>query len=126
MPYAHIKSLPFKPALATASVLEGLTTDLARATGISIEHLSLSWEFIPAHQYAAGGHTAAYQPLDSHPVMVDLLCPDFITEATLGKLLTALAHGIAERTGVQPSNVFINHRQALSGHVFDGGEIVQW
>jgi hypothetical protein len=42
------------------------------------------------------------------------------------KILRVVASSISTRANVPIKNIFINHRYARSGMVFDAGEIVKW
>jgi hypothetical protein len=126
MPFIHIKSLPFKEPFDVGVVLEGLTKDFARGTGIGLEHITATWEFLAPGHYAVAGKAGQRQPPDSHPVLVDLLAPDFNSAAMVGKMLTVVASSISKRVRVPVTNIFIHHRQAHPGSVFDAGEIVRW
>jgi hypothetical protein len=57
---------------------------------------------------------------------VDLLTPDFNDRDTVKTMLATLALSIARRTAISIRKIFINHRQARSGMVFDDGEVVKW
>ena len=126
MPFIHIKSLPFKKDINLENVITGISIDFARNTGINIEHVSVTWEFFRSSHYVHAGKTAVDQPQDSHPVLVDFLSPDFNSTEKIGKMLSTIANSISQRIGVPLVNIFINHRQAHSGMVFDDGEIVGW
>ncbi len=126
MPFIHVKSLPFEQSLDIAAVLEGLSRDFAEGTSTGIEHVTATWEFLPAGHYAVAGKAASYQPQSSHPVLVDLLSPDFNSPQKIERMLQVAASSIARRTGIPIDNIFINHRAAHSGMVFDAGEIVRW
>jgi len=41
-------------------------------------------------------------------------------------MLASAAASVSARAGVPIENVFINHRAAQSGTVFDAGQIVRW
>ena len=126
MPFIHVKSLAFDRAFDVGSVLEGLTKDFAAGTAISLEHVTATWEFLPAGHYVVAGKAEAYQPENSHPVLVDLLSPDFNPPEKIEKMLRAVAASIAERARIPIDNIFVNHRQAHSGMVFDAGNIERW
>lgn len=126
MPFIHIKSLPFDGAFQAEEVLKGITADFAVSTGIGLELITATWEFFQPGHYAVGGNVADSHPPNSHPVLVDLLAPDFNDKETVAKMLDSIAESIAKRTGVPRQNIFINHRQAHSGMVFDAGEVVRW
>jgi phenylpyruvate tautomerase PptA (4-oxalocrotonate tautomerase family) len=126
MPFIHIQSLPFEPAIDMAPVVEALTRDFAKGTGVGLAHVTATWAFLPAGHYAVAGKAAAHQPQATHPVLVDLLSPDFDGPEAIETMLKVVAASIARHTGVPPGNIFINHRAAQAGRVFDGGEVVRW
>ncbi len=126
MPFIHVKSLPFEQSLDIAAVLEGLSRDFAEGTSTGIEHVTATWEFLPAGHYAVAGKAESCQPRNSHPVLVDLLSPDFNSPQKIERMLQVVAASIAKRTKIPIDNIFINHRSAHSGMVFDAGEIVRW
>lgn len=126
MPFIHIRALPFAEKPETAGLLEGLCGDFAAATGIGLEHVSATWEWLEPGNYAVGGKAATGQPDATHPLLVDLLAPDFNSAADVERMLTAIADSLAARAGIRRDNIFINQREARSGRVFDAGEIVRW
>jgi phenylpyruvate tautomerase PptA (4-oxalocrotonate tautomerase family) len=126
MPFIHIKSLPLDSAVKVSAVVEGITKDFARGTGIEIEHVTATWSFFSQGHYAVAGKAADQQPENSHPLLVDLLTPDFNDAAQIEKMLLVAAKSISKRTQVAINNIFINHGQAHSGMVFDDGEVVHW
>jgi hypothetical protein len=126
MPLIQIKSLLFEEGLEVSSILSGICRDFAEQMGVEIAHVTVVWEFLESWHYAAGGQTAPNQPRESHPILVDLLIPDFNSAETVERMLKSVAASIAKRAGISESNIFINVRQARSGRVFDAGEIVRW
>jgi phenylpyruvate tautomerase PptA (4-oxalocrotonate tautomerase family) len=126
MPFIHLKSLPFSTYFDAASALEGVTRDVAKETGIGLEHVTATWDFLPPGHYAVAGRAVSRQPRGSHPILVEVLVPDFNSAAKVRKMLHAVASSISRRAKVPVANVFINLRQARSGMVFDAGEIVRW
>jgi hypothetical protein len=126
VPIIHVKSLPFEQPFDVGAVVEGITKDFAKATGIGLEHITATWEFLSPGHYAVAGKVAQHQPRSTHPVLVDLLAPDFNSPTVGEKMLSSVASSISKRAKVPVSNIFINHRQARSGMVFDAGEIVRW
>ena len=126
MPFIHIKSLPFNEPLNVRTVVIGITKDFATAAGIQLEHVAATWTFLSPDHYASAGSVAQYQPASTHPVLVDLLAPDFNSPTEVEKMLSSIASSISKRTKVQIDNIFINYRQAHAGMVFDAGEIVRW
>lgn len=126
MPFIHIKSLPLEGGPAISSILEGVSRDFSERMGIEIKHVTVTWEDLPSGRYASGGRTAMNQPRESHPILVDLLVPDFNPPEVVEKMLKCVASIVAGRVKIPESNIFINALQARSGQVFDAGEIVRW
>lgn len=126
MPFIHVKSLPFSTFFDASAALEGVTRDFAKETGIGLEHITSTWEFLSPGHYAVAGRAVSRQPRGSHPILVDLLVPDFNSGNKVRKMLVAVASSISKRAKVPVANVFVNLRQARSGMVFDAGEIVRW
>lgn len=126
MPFIHVKSLPLDNALATDTLVEGIVADFTAATGIDLEQVTATWEFLRPGYYAAEGTAPCSQPEASHPVLVDLLAPDFNPPERIETMLRAVAGSIAKRAGISLDSIFINHRPAHSGMVFDSGEVVRW
>jgi phenylpyruvate tautomerase PptA (4-oxalocrotonate tautomerase family) len=100
MPFIHVRSLPFKPALEVNAVVEGVTKDFARGTGIGLEHVMATWEFLPSGHYAVAGKASSHQPEESHPVLVDLLSPAFNSAEEIEKMLRTVATSISKRAKV--------------------------
>lgn len=126
MPFIHIKSLPFDKPFNVRAVIEGLTKDFAKGTGVGLEHVTSTWEFLLQGHYAVAGKAASHQPQDSHPVLVELLAPDFNSAGDVEKMLSTVASSISKRTKIPTKNIFIDYRQTHAGMVFDAGEIVRW
>jgi hypothetical protein len=126
MPFIHIKSLPLSSPGDITEVLRGITRDFAEKTGIGLMHLHATWEFYPPGHYAKGDTAPAQQPEARHPIIVDLLTPDFNDAETIRLMLKTIAESIATRLPFPIDNIFINHRRAHSGMVFDDGKIVEW
>jgi phenylpyruvate tautomerase PptA (4-oxalocrotonate tautomerase family) len=126
MPLIHIKSLPLASEFDTSAVLEELCRDFSAATGIAIQYVTVTWEYLPPGHYAVAGKAERQQPRDSHPVLVDLLTPDFHSTTRVETMVRAIAACIAARTPVDIGNIFVNHRRAHSGGVFGNGDLVRW
>jgi hypothetical protein len=126
MPFIHVKSLPFAEERNIPVILEGLCADFADKTGIDLKYVTATWEFYAPGHYAVAGRSADTQPEGSHPVLVDLLLPDFNEKAAIEGYLHAAADSVAAHAEVAKDNIFVNARLARSGHVFDVGEIVRW
>ncbi len=126
MPFIHIKSLPFKYPLDVQDVIERVSRAFARDMHIALEHVSVTWQFFDQHSYAVAGATQKYQSTTSHPVLVDLLIPDFNTSDVVEKMLSVLASHLSASAGVAQNNIFIHARLAQSGFVFDKGQVEHW
>ena len=126
MPFIHVKSLPFNETRDVRAALEGLTRDFAESTGINLEHVTATWDFLPEGNYAVAGSVALHQPQDSHPVLVELVAPDFNSPEDVETMLETVALSISKRVEVQKDNIFVSYRGVCSGTVFDRGEVVRW
>jgi len=126
MPFIRIASLPFEQPVDIAAVVRAVNRDLAAATRIDLNHLHTTWQFIPAGCYAKGDASPDTQPELNHPLIVELLTPDFTEAATVSTLLETLAASIASHASFPRENIFIHHHSARSGDVFDDGRIVTW
>jgi len=126
MPFILIKSLPLKNPVDISAVLRGINRDFSKKTGIALMHLHSTWEFYPPGHYAKGDTTPEHQPEARHPIIVDLLTPDFNDAETIRLMLQTIAESIAACLPFPINNIFINHRQAHSGMVFDDGKVVEW
>ncbi|MFT6351019.1 MAG: hypothetical protein ACJAZ4_000287 [Neptuniibacter pectenicola] len=122
-----IKSLPFENDVDVPAMIRSITDDLARGADISIEHITVTWEFIPSRQYAVAGLMPSTQPQSgSHPILVDLHAPSFYNVNCVEAMMECIAFSISKRSRVAYSNIFINYRKINSGHVFDHGDVVRW
>lgn len=126
MPFVHVKSLPFETSIDISAAVEKISRDLAAATGIGLEHIAVTWTFFAPGRYAVAGKCISHQPMDSHPVLVDLLMPDFNSPEAVENMLKSAAFSICQHTDVPVQNIFINYQQARSGMVFDRGQVMRW
>ena len=126
MPFIHIKSLPFEQPFDVANAVEDISKDFAQAMGIGIEHITTTWLFLQPGHYAWAGKAVQYQAKESHPVLVDVVAPDFNAPETVARMLHTVAASLADRTGVRIDNIFVHYQAARSGEVFDAGAIVRW
>jgi hypothetical protein len=126
LPFIHIKSLPFESLIDIPSVIIEINKDFAETNNIPLEHVHTIWELFEPGHFAKGDIAPKYQPPTSHSVLVDLLTPDFNSMETVKTMLRTLAKSISIRAKIPIRKIFINHRQAFSGMVFDDGDIVEW
>ena len=126
MPFIHIKSLPFEKPIDIPTAVTNISNDFLRRNGVAIEHITVTWEFMYPGHYAVAGVVAEHQPTATHPVLVDLLAPDFNSQDQVIKMLQAAADSISKHVNIPIGNIFINFHQAHAGMVFDAGEVVQW
>ena len=126
MPFIHIKSLPFETPLDVPGVITGICRDFAQANDIALEHVHVTWEYFEPGHFAKGNSAPRFQPQTPHSILVDLLTPDFNSGPSVQKMMRTLADSISVRAEVSVRKIFINHRPAHSGMVFDDGEVVTW
>lgn len=127
MPLICIKSLPFENEIDVPGMIKSITDDFSKGTEVGIEHITVTWEFIPSRQYAVAGLMPGTQPQSgSHPILVDLHAPSFHQLDSVEAMMECIAFSVSKRSGVAYSNIFIHYRKVQSGHVFDHGDIVRW
>ena len=126
MPFIHIKSLPFEEPIDVSSVIKNLAFEFSSKTDIELCHIHTTWEFYPSGHYAKDDKVSENQPNQNFPIIVDLLTPDFHNTSQIALMLETIAESISTNIEFPKNNIFINHRQAHSGRVFDDGEIVRW
>jgi len=126
MPFIHIKSLPFNEPIDVSSVIKNIASDFSSKTGIEMSHIHTTWEFFQPGHYAKSNKVSRKQPTQNFPIMVDLLTPDFNNASQNVLMLETIAESISKHIQFPKNNIFINHRQAHSGNVFDDGGIVHW
>ena len=126
MPFIQIKSLPLKETFDISKAILDINSDFSITNHIPINHVHTTWEFYISGQYAKGENAPNFQPESHHPLIVDLLTPDFNKSDAIKTMLTSLAKSISDHSKIDLNNIFINHRHAHSGMVFDDGKIVEW
>lgn len=126
MPFIHIKSLPFEKPLDIPAVITAISRDFAEQNNIALKHVHVTWEYFEPGHFAKGDSAPDLQPEGPHSVLVDLLTPDFNSRDAIGAMLRTLAQSISGRAIIPRHKIFINHRQAFSGMVFDDGDVVAW
>ena len=126
MPFIHIKSLPLKNSVDVTSVIRRIAMDFSTKVGIDLSHIHTTWEYYQPGHYAKGDKISDIQSATNYPIIVDLLTPDFNNASQIAVMLETIAESISTNCEFTKKNIFINHRQAHSGMVFDDGEIVHW
>jgi len=126
MPFIQIMSLPFEEAFNLSKAILGTNIDFSMINSIPINHIHTTWEFYISGQYAKGENSPDFHPHSNQPIIVDLLTPDFNKNEDIKIMLESLAKTISDHTKMDLSNIFINHRHAHSGMVFDDSQIVEW
>ncbi|MCG7872727.1 MAG: hypothetical protein N0C88_07235 [Candidatus Thiodiazotropha lotti] len=126
MPFIHIKSLPFEQQRNISRILQRVTEDFSTVSGIDKQHITVTWDILSAGHYAVAGEVADFQPESGHPLLVELLLPDFNSSEAIAEYIKAVAESLSRHTQVPINNLFINCRLARSGQVFDAGEMVYW
>ena len=126
MPYIQIKSLPFEEPKPISEILCRINQDFATRLDVPLEHIHSTWEYFQPGHFAKGDLAPRCQPDSFHSVLVDLLTPDFNDAHTCEMMLEVLAASLANHARIPLGKIFIQHRHACSGMVFDAGEIVRW
>jgi hypothetical protein len=126
MPFIHIRSLPQPAKPDLQSVMKQLSSRFAGEMDMHEDNICITWEVLSPDRYLNNGVFTPAQPQNSHPVMVDLLVPDFNSQSRIEKMMGCIVELLAVVLAIPIGNVFINCRLALSGMVLDNGEIVKW
>jgi hypothetical protein len=126
MPFIHIKSLPPIGNPDPQAVMKQLSRLFAKEMDMHEGNITITWEMLKPEYYLNHGRLAMQQPQDSHPVMVDLLVPDFNSQSRIEKMMGCIVELLAVTLAIPVGNVFIHCRLAASGSVMDKGEIVKW
>ena len=126
MPFVHVRSLPVPPPFDATLAVRAVSAEVARAAAVDERHVTVTWQTLAPGHYASGGETAAEQPRATHPVLVDLLAPEFYAEERIEAMLRAVAAAVSREARVADENVFVDFRSAASGRVLDGGDVVRW
>lgn len=113
MPFIHIRSLPLptQPQFQAEDAVRVVREELAAATTIGAEHITVSWEWLAAQ--------AGEKPL----VLADVHAPDFHPPERVEAMLQSVAATAERLTGTE---AFVSFRAARPGQVYDGGEVVRW
>jgi phenylpyruvate tautomerase PptA (4-oxalocrotonate tautomerase family) len=126
MPFIHIKSMPLTPEIDIPSTIKVISDIFSKHMGIGTEHITVTWDYFKPWHYIHSNEACEIQSANSHPVIVDMLAPDFHSGNTIEKMLKVVADSLSKNSGVPIDNIFINYREAHSGMVFDNGDIVRW
>ena len=126
MPFIHIKSMPLSPEVDIPAAIKVISNEFSTQMGIGSEHITVTWEFFEPWHYVHSNEICEGQSSESHPVIVDMLAPDFHSGSKIEKMLKVVATTLSINSGIPLNNIFINYREAHSGMVFDNGDIVRW
>lgn len=126
MPLIQIQSLPITESFAADKAVLEIAESISAATDIPTDQIMVTWTIIESGHYANDKTAAVSQPVESHPVLVEVTAPDFNPDDAIEALLGLIAAYVAEQAGVSVNNVFALFRGAGSGRVFSGGEIEAW
>ncbi|MFO1415461.1 MAG: lipocalin-like domain-containing protein [Burkholderiales bacterium] len=99
-----------------AAVLDRLGRDVSRDTGLDRSLLTYYWQTFDAINSMG-------EAVDNRPLFVDLYVPGFMTDATVGKVMRAIASSLAQQTGVDRKWVFVHTHTAEQGRVLLSGDV---
>ncbi|WP_064607696.1 hypothetical protein [Photobacterium sp. J15] len=126
MPLVRIKSLPFEQDVAVNQALSALSEAISNAGNIEERHVMVTWEYLSNSHYIHNGKLADYQSETTHPLLVDLVAPNFNTEEEIALMLELIANTIAGSIPISKENIFINFTPAYSDGVYDEGHVIEW
>jgi phenylpyruvate tautomerase PptA (4-oxalocrotonate tautomerase family) len=126
MPFIHIRSLRFAKPLDISQIIIHISQEFSEKLAIELRHITVTWDYLASGHYAVSGEVASTQPTHSHPVLVEILAPDFNSHETINTMLEVVADSIHRHADIPFDNIFIHYCQAHSEMVFDAGRIVKW
>ena len=125
MPIIKVTSLPFENQDSSAWPVQ-VCEHFVRSTEIPLKHVSATWQLLPNGHYAYAGMRAQYQPKDSHPIIVEIMLPDFYALDRVEKIIHAAVEAISFASRMPKQNIFVQVTRARAGAVYDEGRIVRW
>ncbi|MCW8956981.1 MAG: hypothetical protein OQL09_08865 [Gammaproteobacteria bacterium] len=126
MPVIQIKSLPFQSQPNMEHWLTQLSREFSQQTGIDTKHISIGWLYYDRGHYLDDSEIADFQSQNSHPLMVELLVPDFNKASDIQHMIRVAAHSLSDICNIDINNIFVHAATAANGLVFDKGSIVSW
>ena len=124
MPILHIKALSQKEPNKIKPALKKTTIAIAEAYGCAPHHVWTTWEEIKSGLYIEGENEAHEQPAKTHPPICELICFEGKSQDQIESVLLVAAKTLSLELGVS-DNIFITYREAKSGQVVAGDEIVR-
>ena len=125
MPILRVTSLPFENQDSSAWPTE-VCKHFSASTDIPLKHVSTTWQLLPQGHYAHGGNSAHFQPQDSHPVLIEIMLPDFYAIERVEVVILAVVDAVSYVSHMPKDNIFVQVNRARSGAVYDDGRIVRW
>jgi hypothetical protein len=126
MPFIHIRSLPPSGRFESSEAVRAISRDFAAAAAADEQDVTVTWQILQPGHYSHAGNTATERLDFSHPILVELVAPDFHPPQRVEQLLGAAAQAVARAASVDWAHVFVEFRTARAGYVFEGGQIVRW
>ena len=91
MPYIHVKSLPLQNNERIPNAIKRLSRQFEKDTGIEEKHITVTWEILEPDSYSCGGIMQKVQSFETHPLIVDLLIPDFNDHKQIQRMMRSIA-----------------------------------
>lgn len=126
MPLIHIKSLSFETEKDIANILKDISSEFSDHMEISEKQVIVTWDTFKENHYSYQGKIAACNEQSDHPILVDLIAPDFNSRERIQEMMFTVSKGISKYANISESRIFIVYRSANSGFVLDEGNVVEW
>ncbi|MCG3863760.1 MULTISPECIES: hypothetical protein [unclassified Photobacterium] len=126
MPLISIKALPFEPYIEIDSVLKSLSEQIATQCKIGREHIMITWEWLSHEHYVHQGAVVDNQQQQSHPVLIELVAPNYYSHENIIFLMELIAVDISSNLPIHQNNVFISYTPAYSDGIYDQGHVINW
>lgn len=125
MPILRITSLPFENQDST-DWASAISAQFSKITEIPVKNVSVAWHLLLGGHYSYNGVGVNFQPQDSHPMIVEVMLPDFYALDRVELIIKAVVESICRVTKMPKENIFVQVNRARSGAVYDDGRIIRW
>jgi phenylpyruvate tautomerase PptA (4-oxalocrotonate tautomerase family) len=124
MPVISIKSLPFEKDVNIPEILKKLNAEVANSINYSPDSIWSYWEFITPQYYAVGDKSSEKTTGSTHSPIIEITSFEGKSNESIETAMKTTAKVVSQALGIDIGNIFIVYKEAHSGMVFDGGNIV--
>ena len=118
--------MPFEPEKNIANILKKISSEFSDHMEISEKQVIVTWDYFKENHYSYQGKIADNIEYNDHPVLVDLIAPDFNSRERIQEMMFSVSKSISEFANIPENKIFIVYSSAHSVFVLDEGNIVEW